>query len=639
MILEHINFLDDSVDIGTVIGGEYDPWLVVLSISIAVLASYAALGFSISSSAKNSNLKNFIWTFSAAVAQGLGIWSMHFIAMLAYQVPMEVRYDSFITVVSVVPAIVASFIVLKTDGSSRVSWGGMFLRAVLMAAGIGTMHFIGMAAMEIDARMYYEPMLFVSALVITVALSAVALNINQRATRVKGRFKFSGGYLIVSAVLMGAAIAAMHYTAMLSLYIIPHDYVGLEADIVVPVVLAITIAIIVAVIITLLMVSVHMSHRAMLMELLQESDEKHRAIIENSGDGIITIDSRGVVESFNRAAERIFQYSAGEVIGKNIALLLPEGERGEHERYVERSELYESRVINTNRDLEARRRDGKLIPVELNVTPMRVRDRLSFVGVVRDISNRKEAERALHQARIDAECANHAKDEFLTRMSHELRTPLNAILGFGQLLQMDDDGRDKDHTEGVGHIMIAGQHLLQLVNEVLDISKVDANEMEFTIEDVALTQEIDSAIAITKPLLDQNGITVKGEWDCALSVRVDVLRLRQVLLNMLSNAIKYNRDKGEVEILLTVCSGDNVRISIADNGVGISEADISAVFDPFKQIEQQGKAIEGTGVGLSITKKLVEAMGGRIGVESELGKGSTFWFELPRVIARHVDLE
>ena len=630
--VEHINFLNDSVDVGAAIDGSYDPWLVVLSISVAVVASYAALVFTNGLSDKQTQHAG-VWFFAAAIAQGMGIWSMHFIAMLAYVIPLDVSYDPVVTFLSVIPAVLASFVVLKTNGTEVVGKLSMFLRSVVMAAGIGAMHFSGMSAMQLDAAMYYDVTLFVGSLIVAVALSSVALFVRQRITTDENQLKISESDLISSALLMGLAISAMHYVAMSSLYIIPDGHLTVAIEAVPSQLLAIVVAITIMVITVLLMISVRISHRFVFLDAIQESDDKHRAIIDNSGDGIITIDDAGAVESFNYAAEKIFGYTADEVIGERVSMLLPLGEESDHDEVVRTSTLSDSRVINRNRDLRARKKSGELIPVELNVTPMRVKGELGFIGIVRDISERKEVEAELHQARIDAEFANNAKSEFLTRMSHEFRTPLNAIIGFGQLLQMDDDGRDKEHTDSVEHIIVAGQHLLQLVNEVLDMAKIDANEMKFTIGDVRVGKEIGNAISLMEPMAAERGIEIVGGWDMGVFIRGDALRIKQVLLNLLSNAIKYNHENGEVIIAVSEVSGGMVRVSISDNGIGIADQDITGIFDSFKQINQLNHTIEGTGIGLTITKKLVEAMGGRVGVESDLGRGSVFWFEMPAVPA------
>ena len=243
----------------------------------------------------------------------------------------------------------------------------------------------------------------------------------------------------------------------------------------------------------------------------------------------------------------------------------------------------------------------------------------------------------LMQAKEEADRANLSKSEFLSRMSHELRTPLNAVLGFGQILQMDDDNLNEEQRVAIEHILIGGKHLLQLINEVLDIAKVDAGAMELNIEQVQLNKVMDTALLLIRPLAQSQGVVVHAPIippDCY--VLADSQRLTQVLVNLLSNAVKYNCPGGDVTTHCEILSSDSsdkdkrmVRITITDSGIGMREEDFDKIFEPFQRITLQAKNIEGTGVGLSITKKMIELMQGRIGFTSAYGKGSTFWVELP----------
>jgi signal transduction histidine kinase/ActR/RegA family two-component response regulator len=238
-----------------------------------------------------------------------------------------------------------------------------------------------------------------------------------------------------------------------------------------------------------------------------------------------------------------------------------------------------------------------------------------------------ERTRELSVATAEADHANRAKSEFLSRMSHELRTPLNAVLGFAQLLQMEP--LSERQGESVGHILRAGRHLLGLINEVLDISRIEAGRLELSLEPVPLRETLDQAMHLVRPAAAAVEVTVHADAvDDALHVLADRQRLHQVLLNLLSNAIKYNRPRGTVRVVSARSAGDRLRIAVTDNGEGISGDKLARLFTPFDRLGAEASSVEGTGLGLALSKALVEAMGGVLRVESEPGTGSTFSVEL-----------
>jgi PAS domain S-box-containing protein len=248
--------------------------------------------------------------------------------------------------------------------------------------------------------------------------------------------------------------------------------------------------------------------------------------------------------------------------------------------------------------------------------------------IVSDITERKRAEEALIEARDAAERASRAKSEFLSRMSHELRTPMNAILGFSQVLEVEP--LNAEQQSFVREIHRAGDHLLELINELLDLSAIESGRLETVIQSVALQAAMEQAIHMVRPLLQRQGIALIDQCEQEIAVLADATRLKQVLVNLLSNAAKYNRAGGSIRIDCKLLDAERMRLSVTDTGRGIVPEKLGLLFQPFERLGiSASTAIEGTGIGLAISKRLIELMGGAIGVDSTPGQGSTFWIELP----------
>ena len=250
------------------------------------------------------------------------------------------------------------------------------------------------------------------------------------------------------------------------------------------------------------------------------------------------------------------------------------------------------------------------------------------VGIAEDITERRLAHELVHAAKEEAERANNAKSEFLSRVSHELRTPLNAILGFGQILEADCTGDQKQCAE---HILKAGSHLLDLVNEVLDLASIEAGRLTFSPESVSLRLLIRESLQLIGPLAEQRNIRLASHYPGGgdLHVFADHQRLKQVVLNLLSNAVKYNRSAGSIDIDCTRTPEGRARIAVRDTGLGLPPEKVARLFTPFQRLGAERTSIPGAGLGLTLSKRLAELMDGSIGVHSEVGSGSVFWVELP----------
>lgn len=355
------------------------------------------------------------------------------------------------------------------------------------------------------------------------------------------------------------------------------------------------------------------------------------AFQSNSAMMAISFFDEGNYLDINNAFLETLNYTRYEVIGKtNKELaLFPD------------SNLRDNIINDLSRNIPVRKqeilmrtKDGIVKTGLLSADSIFIGENKCLLTVTIDITERKKAEDELREARIEAEHANMAKSEFLSRMSHELRTPMNSILGFAQLLEMGE--LNNGQKKGVSHILRSGKHLLDLINEVLDIARIEAGRISMSLEPVQLIGVIKEMLDIVQPLAAVRQITLKLIDSPAnnLFVNADRQRLKQVLLNLLNNAVKYNQTGGSiiVEIILQPIDTTGnafLRVSISDTGMGINTEDISKLFKPFERIGAENTETEGTGLGLAVVKKLMDAMGGSIGVESVPRKGSTFWIELP----------
>ena len=368
----------------------------------------------------------------------------------------------------------------------------------------------------------------------------------------------------------------------------------------------------------------------------QAEEERRRSetfldsVIENIPNMIFVKDADELrFVRFNKAGEQLLGHSREDLIGKNDYDFFPRNE-ADFFTAKDREVLRGGRLVDIPEETVQTKHRGLRILHTQKIPILDEEGRPQYLlGISEDITERKRAEEQFRQAKDEAVRANQAKSEFLSRMSHELRTPLNAILGFGELLELDIS--DPEHRESIAHIVKGGRHLLELINEVLDVSRIESDKMSLSLEPVDLAEAFRECVALIRPSASRRDIDVDGGCLSGRSmwVKADRQRLNQVLLNLVSNAVKYNREGGSVRLGCAEGTDGSVRVSVTDSGIGIPPENLQRLFNPFERLGAEGSDVEGTGLGLSLSKGLVERMGGTIGVESEVGKGSTFWVKLP----------
>jgi len=742
--------------------GRYQPWLVLLSVVVATLTSALALQLAGMAREAQTAAARQLTIFSGSVAMGGGIWSMHFIGMLAFSLCTQVEYSGVVTGLSMLPALFASWVALSLLARGTLGRPLWILGGVLVGAGIGAMHYAGMAAMELTAQLRYDPIWFGASIVVAVLLAMLALWIRFGLEHRVSRW----GAVALGGLVMGCAIAGMHYTAMgAARFVGPEEAhcIG-GADRNGFLALGITM---VTLTISLLTAGANglLRYRVLNRQLGLEK-QRIQAMLDTAVDGIITTDRKGQVQTFNGAAEQLLGWRADEIIGRHVSELMPSAESGL--RDVALSHFLETgnaSVVGTGRDVMTQRRDGALVPVRLALGRVEHQGEVHFIAFVTDISERKRMEQALQQseelyrslianspgvtfrcnidamwsmvlvseametlsgwptkeflagrihcgdlvhlddrdrvnsaihaaiaadqpyvieyrlmrrdggqrwvsetgrgvrdaqgqaqwidgvivdieeakrlqqqleqARDEAEAAATAKSAFLANMSHEIRTPMNAILGFSELMldtQLSDLQRKYLST-----VRGSARSLLGLLNDILDTAKLEKGAVELEQMDFSLLAVCEQTLNSLSLGAQRKSLKLSLDYPEAEPryFKGDPLRVQQVLVNMVGNAIKFT-EKGSVVLNMRLEQGQ-IHLRVTDTGIGIAPDRIERIFDAFAQADASTtRRFGGTGLGTTISRQLVEKMGGRIEVESELGKGSTFHIWLPLAQGRAV---
>ncbi len=616
---------------GAVIIGSYDYRLVSLSVLIAMLASYAALDLASRVTAAHSRSRSSsAWLLGGATAMGIGIWSMHYIGMLAFSLPVPVLYDWPTVLLSLLAAIFASAIALFIVSREKMGLPAALVGSIIMGGGIAAMHYTGMAAMRLPAMCYWSYTLVALSVVLAIVISLVALFLTfYFRNKVKEKWLLK----IASAVLMGSAIPTMHYTAMAAA---SFRYTGQTPDLAHAIsvsTLGITgITIVTFMVLGLAVLTAMIDRR---FSALGASEERLRLIINTAMDAVITVNAEGRITNWNSEAEEVFGWLAQEALGRKLfELIMPQRYQGDPDLDLQR--FFGARWEMTARqrtETNAQHRNGSEFPVEMAISPVKFDGQWIFSIFIRDIRQRKRTQQELLDAKEAAEDANRAKSIFLANMSHELRTPLNAIIGYSEMLEEETEGLGRETVvRDLQRIQSAGKHLLALINDVLDLSKIEAGKMALHLETFDVAQVIEEIVNTVQPAAAKNANALQINAANLREMHADLTKVRQILLNLLSNACKFT-ENGVVSLKAdcrTIEGREWLRLEISDTGIGMTPQQREKLFREFSQVDTSiSRKYGGTGLGLAITYRFIQMMRGTIHVESAVGRGSTFTVLLP----------
>lgn len=742
---------------------KYNPWLVLLSISIAILASF--MGFQVAHQARDAApLRKKISLIIGSIVLGGGVWSMHFIGMLALDLCTNITYQIDTTLISVFPSIAASWVTLNLITRKEIKGCQLVFGGILVGSGIGAMHYIGMAAMEMAPLLRYDPLMFIISVLVAVVLAILALWISfgldkHNAPRFNKNIKIA-----ISSCVMGAAITGMHYVGMVAArFVLPPGMELSEQTSEISTILALTVTSITVVLIFIVLgANIIFRHKDISAKAMN-NERRLIATMDTAIDGIITIDSKGIIISVNSAVSVLLGWKSEEIIGKNVKMIVPMPYQHNHDQFIDNYlQTREAKIIGKGREVDALTKGGMTIPVRLGIghvelnnehmfvafisdlrerkamesslrnkeskirslvanipgvayrnldapgwpsifindevekmlgypaedfllpTPkrtiadfihpddmqmildtdlhhedgfqleLRLIDRYKnikwvlthgravqgetpedryFDGFIMDISDRKKMESALISAKEKAEQAAATRAAFLANMSHEIRTPMNAIIGFSDILL--DEELNNNQRKQLNTINQSAKSLLHILNDVLDSAKLDKGKFQLEYRDFYLVEEVDSVVSTLWLQAQHKGLQINLNIDkdaqCFYNGVPD--RLRQVLTNIIGNSVKFT-EAGSVNIAIKNTQLGFLHFTISDTGIGMTQAQLDSVFEPFAQAdESMSRRFGGTGLGTTISKQLIELMGGSISATSEKGKGSTFEFSIPLKLA------
>ena len=632
----------------------YDPILVALSIAIASFAGYTALELGDRASLGRGRMRS-AWIAVAAAAMGGGIWSMHFIGMLAFRLPVPVAYDLGRTILSLLVAIgatAAAFFWINKKrpasaagsarlvGASRVGIAGL-----LMGGAIAGMHYIGMSAMQMPMELSFATGRVMLSVLIAIVASVAGLSIAFRRQSIAMR--------IVAAVVIGLAVSGMHYTGMWAARFTPdagaqHGTMAGMSEVatvssvgnVGPAGLALSVVLATFLILFLALLASNLTQQRA-QRLLRQSDLRFRVAAEAVGDIIWTNSPEGRMVGEQEDWSRFTGQQPAEYGGFGWSAAIHPDD------LAPTLEAWADAVANRRRfefEHRVRRVDGSWRVCSVRALPMldEAGAIVGWVGVHEDITARRDAEVELRAARDRAEAANKVKSNFIANISHELRTPLSAIIGYTEIImeECEEVGEGTALLADLAKIEANARHLLGLINDLLDLTKIEAGRMDVSIEPVELASLLRGIEATVRPLVERRANRLRLVLPAVpITMQTDATKLRQMLLNLLGNAAKFT-EGGTVTLAVEPDKVDGAMIvfDVTDTGIGMTAEQTSRLFERFTQADASTtRRFGGTGLGLALTKAYASSVGGEIRVRSTQGVGSTFTLRLPAVFQPNGD--
>ncbi|HWL40683.1 MAG TPA: MHYT domain-containing protein [Gemmatimonadaceae bacterium] len=596
----------------------YSLALVILSVAIAALSGFVAVEIAHRSRAAEGR-RRVLWICGGALALGLGIWSMHFVGMLALKLPVLVWYDALLIFASVVAAVIGCAIAFISLSRRAVNGWLLALASIFTGGAIAGMHYLGMAGMRMSADLSYDPLIVVASVALAITASFAALSLTR--SLVEYRSAPAPWFMKAGApLLFGLAVAGMHYAGMAAASFTagapgwrPNDELVLGTYQLGLVVAITSIALLAIALVAGQFERWTVTTRSRFENLLELSPQ---VVLFGRPDGEITY--------CNPYWYEYTGFSEKNTVGHGWTDAIHPEDR-DHVVSTLQGAVQEGRDFEV--ELRLRSKDGSYCWFLERGRPGKDASGKvdAWLGIAVDIEERKKAEE-------EAWAASQAKSEFLASMSHELRTPLNAIGGYAELMAMGVHGPlNAEQAQDIARIRRSNKHLLTLINDVLNFAKIDAGQAEYRLTAVPVDETLRDTESMIAPQILKKGLRYSYEGgDKSFSVLADPERLQQIVLNLLSNAVKFTEPGGAITLSSEQRDG-SIEIHVADTGLGIPPEKLDRIFDAFVQVDRRlNQPVQGVGLGLAISQDLAHAMGGQITVESVLGEGSTFTLSMPR---------